>query len=328
MRVRTSIIAAAAIWFWLTPFGAAVEKPPTILETETSRQTKSYNQKIEGYLYLDTEGQPLPIQTDTEIEAFLTKAEIVEEVQLPTGITNPMKLTLRADDIEVHAGFNDADISRRKVTEIINGRSFFSLDWHDSYRYSIAAYRLDRLLGLFRVPPVVPRQVKRAQGAVSIWLANTVTENERHNKLKVEPPNSRRWNQQRLLLQIFDDLVANRDSNLSNLLIDTNWRLWFIDCTRCFGQTKTLYYPLENIGQCERGMWQGLRELSEAEIREYLAPYLNKAEITALLVRRDKIIRHFERLIAARGETAVLYDIEPPSKTAPWAGNGNGAGVR
>jgi hypothetical protein len=297
----------------------AVENSATASEQEAESLTNSGNPTFEGYLYLDSEGRPLSIQSDAEIESFLTEAEIIDERQIPTGITHPLKLTLKADGIETYAAFNDADIRRRNVTEEINGRSHFSFNWRDSYRYSIAAYRLDRLLGLYRVPPVVPRQTRGARGAISIWLAGTVTENQRELEFKADPPDLRRWNRQRLLLLIFDNLVANRDSKLSNLLIDANWRLWFIDCTRCFGKTEVLYYPLENVSHCERGMWVGLRGSSEREIREALAPYLSMAEMKALMARRGKIMWHFEKLIAEKGEAAVFYDVDPPSGTAPRA---------
>jgi hypothetical protein len=164
----------------------------------------------------------------------------------------------------------------------------------------------------------VPRRIKTDSGSVCIWLAKTVNECDRSRKWKTDPPDQHRWNQQRLIMQIFDNLAANRDSNLGNLLIDPNWRLWFIDCSRCFGETKTLYYPLEKISQCERGMWEGLKSLTEAEVRERLAPFLSTAEIKALMVRRDKMVRHFQDLIDERSEAAVIYDVAPPSAKAPW----------
>jgi len=291
---------------------------PTVTGLAADPSTQATAQRFEGYLFLDTEGRPLPIQTDAEIEAFLAEAEIIQTSPVPTGVTLPRKLVLKGDGFQACAVFKDVDLERHKVTEIINGRNRFSLDWRDSYRYDIAAYELDRLLGLDRVPPVVTRNIKQDSGAVSIWLAKTVNEFERTRKLKVDPPDQGRWNQQRLIMQIFDNLVANRDCNLGNILIDPRWRLWFIDCSRCFGETKALYYPLKKISRCERGLWQGLKNLNEAVTRERLAPYLSKTEINALLVRRDKMVLHFQELIDERGEAAVLYEVAPPSETAPW----------
>jgi hypothetical protein len=275
--------------------------------------------RFEGYLFLDTENRPLPFQSDAEIEKFLEQAQIVSSSHVPTGVTMPRKLVLRGEGFEAYAVFKSVDLTRRDVTDKINGRSHFLFEWKDSYRFDIAAYRLDRLLALDRVPPVVARQIDRDRGGVSAWLAQTITENERAGKISGDPPSSRRWNQQRLLLQVFDNLVANRDSNLGNHLIDPNWRLWFIDCTRCFGNTKTLYYPLKHIPQCERRMWNGLKNLEDDEVKEALAPYLSRAEIKALLARRDKIVDHFEKLIEQQGEAAVIYDVEPPTEKASWS---------
>jgi hypothetical protein len=42
-----------------------------------------------------------------------------------------------------------------------------------------------------------------------------------------------------------------------------------------------------------------------------MKPYLNKAEIKALLTRRDMIVKYFDEQVAAKGEKAVLYDLPP-----------------
>jgi hypothetical protein len=275
-------------------------------------------QRFEGYLYLDTDGRPLPFQSDEEIEAFLAEAKIVETSLVGTGITAPRKMVLHKDGVSAHAIFKDIDDERHKVTERINGASHFCLNWRDWHGYDVAAYLLDRLLGMDRVPPAVQRFVKGDYGTIRIWLEKVVTENDRRNTLCVEPPDRRRWNQQRSMMQVFDNLVANRDSNLGNLLFDCNWRAWFIDCTRCFGNTKTIFYPLEYIDHCERGLWNGLRNLDPAVVKEKLSPYLSAAEIKALLVRRDIIVRHFQKLIDEHGEEAILFEVDPPTATAPW----------
>ncbi len=276
------------------------------------------SRRFEGYRYLDLEGQPLPFQSDEEIEAFLANAEIIETSSLGTGITLPRRVVLQGDGFRARAIFKDVDVTRQRVTERINGRNHFSLDWRDWHGYDVAAYILDRLLGLDRVPPAVPRQIGSDQGTIRIWLETTVSEFERASELHISPPNPQRWNQQRLMMQVFDNLVANRDSNLGNLLIDPNWRAWFIDCTRCFGTTETLYYPLKHISRCERGLWEGLRNLDPDTVREQLEPYLGRVEIKALLARHQKMVRHFQILIDELGETRVLFDVEPATAVAPW----------
>lgn len=296
----------------------AVDVPSQKPEQSATTQPESPAPRFEGYLYLDVEGKPLPIQSDAEIEAFLAEAEIIEISIFDTGITLPRKVVLLGDGFRAHAMFKCEDEKKRNITERINGRNFFSLDWRDWHGYDAAAYELDRLLGMDRVPPAVSRSIKRDSGTIKIWLEETVTEFERSLELHIPPPDQLRWNQQRSIMQVFNNLVANRDSNLGNLLIDTNWRLWFIDCTRCFGKTKAMYYPLEKISYCERGFWHGLKNLDAAKAEEHLSPHLDKAEISALLARRDIIVRHFQKLIDESGEGLVLFEVVPSNATAPW----------
>ncbi len=35
--------------------------------------------------------------------------------------------------------------------------------------------------------------------------------------------------------------------------------------------------------------------------------YLNKSEVQAIMARRDKVVEHFHKLIAEKGESAILY---------------------
>jgi hypothetical protein len=192
----------------------------------------------------------------------------------------------------------------------------FHLVWRDSYVYDIAAYRLDRLLALNRMPPVVARTIRGDRGSLQIWLENTISENERR-KRGYEPPEIARLNQQRETLRIFDNLVANRDVNLGNTLIDGNWRLWFIDCSRCFGRSANLLYP-DSITHCERGLWKALRELDREAADEALSSYLSPAEIEDLLERRDRIVEILESEIEKWGPELVIFDQRPPTEIAPW----------
>jgi len=228
-------------------------------------------------------------------------------------------MLLAGDGVRAHAVFKDIDDEKRNYRDTTAGESKIYLMWRDWYGYDIAGYHVDRLLGNNRVPPVIKRSIKRKDGSVQIWLEGVITENERR-KNAFDPPDIARFNQQKEILHVFDNLVGNRDSNLGNALIDRNWRLWFIDCSRCFGTSEELLYP-EAITHCERRLWNTLRNLDESEVTQRLAPYLPKAEISAMMVRRDKIVEHIQALIEGWSEEHILFDLGPPTEIAPWGGD-------
>ena len=289
-------------------------------ETEATQQTVlAAPGRFDGYLFLDADGHPLPFQSDEEIGEFLRTAAVVSKEKIPVGVSDPWKLLMAGSSIRLHATFKHIDKEERNVRDKTMGKRKFYFIWRDWYGYDIAAYHVDRLLGNDRVPPIIGRTIKRTEGSVQIWLEGAITENERRDK-GFDPPSIGRFNQQKQIMHLFDNLVGNRDSNLGNALIDRNWRLWFIDCSRCFGTSEELLYP-EAITHCERRLWNVLRNLDESEVTQRLAPYLPKAEIRALMVRRDKLVEYIQALMDEWGEGPILFDIGPPTEIAPWGGD-------
>jgi hypothetical protein len=273
----------------------------------------SSDNRFEGYLFRDADGRPLPFQNDEEIEHYLANATLVSMKRIPVGVSDPRKLLLAGDGLRVNAVFKDIDDQQKKVRD----QKKFYLHWRDWFGYDIAAYRLDRLLNLNRIPPVIQRTIKHRPGSVQIWLQGVITETMRRDAGH-DPPNVGRYNQQKDIMHVFDNLVANRDSNLGNTLIDGNWRLWFIDCSRCFGASPDLLY-LEAITHCERDLYESLKALDRAEVDKQLSEYLSAAEIEALLTRRDKIVAHIEQLIAEWSEPIILFTTLSGDEPAPWA---------
>ena len=87
-----------------------------------------------------------------EWEAFLASAEIVGRRQItgPEAVTEPWVLTLRSGPVERQALWKDVDGKPKGVL--------------DCWRYEIAAYRLDKALGLGMVPATVERRDGGAPG--------------------------------------------------------------------------------------------------------------------------------------------------------------------
>jgi hypothetical protein len=266
-----------------------------------------------GFVWLDIDGDPLPFQTDAEIEDFLLTAEVTGSTVLGEGITMPRRLELTKDGTTAFAVYKDVEVERHKVTERTCGRSRFYLDWRDSHTYDNAAYVLDRMLGLYRVPPAVGRDFGGSSGTLVMWVGGTMTESDRR-RLGLQPPDSTAWNRQMEILHVFNNLIARRDVNPGNTLIDSYWRVGFIDSTRAFGSVDDLVCP-DAIRSCERGLFERLQALDPARVRRELAPYLSRGETNALLVRREKLVAYLLELIDERGEEAIIFDMIPPETT-------------
>lgn len=236
------------------------------------------------------------------MEEFLANAPIVREKSLGIGITCPLKLTLRREDIEKAAHFQSVDESKLiHRTETVHETNF-----RDTWRYNVAAYRLDRMLGLQMTPPSVERVHGGRRGAITWWIEDAMMEVDRLRK-RIEPPDVEDFNAQMQIVRVFDQLIFNTDRNLQNLLIDPLWRLWMIDHTRAFrwhGQLRSA----RNLERCERRLLAGLRGLSEKDLRAAMGPMLDRQCITGLLKRRDRIVKIFEKRISELGEAEVLYD--------------------
>jgi hypothetical protein len=77
-------------------------------------------------------------------------------------------VTLRKDGIELRAVFKQLSISFEKDSR---PKTFDS----DRWEYELAAYKLDRLIGLDMVPVTVERVVDKHRGVLQFWIDNAVT---------------------------------------------------------------------------------------------------------------------------------------------------------
>lgn len=251
------------------------------------------------------DGGFLPFATDEEAVAFLRGAEVVEGHELSQGINRPLKVLLRHGGVEAHAVFRTVNV--KKPRHDSGGKVY--LDFYDSYLHECAAYEVSRLLGLDHVPPCAVRDLGRRHGTLQLWIENAMTE-EKRRRTGQQAPVPVDWARQQQTLRLFDALIYNFDRNQGNMLIDPDWKLWFIDHTRSFHPSDQVE-DLERIIWCERGLWQRLRSLDPGELERRLDGLVEPERIAHLLKRRDVLVRHLEQRIAETGEGAVLYDAAP-----------------
>jgi hypothetical protein len=254
--------------------------------------------------FRDRHGQPLPFVDEDQVVEFLRTARVVEREQVPTGINRPTKMLLELGGVQAHAVFRTVDEQRERWQ--LPNREIIA-NFKDSFRFEPAAYRLSRLLGLDAVPPAVERRIDGKLGSIQLWVNGAMTEEMRVEE-RLAPPVPLRWARQRAMRKVFDNLVANIDRNQGNILIERdNWNVWLIDHTRAFVVRPRLLEP-EDLSWCERGVYERLKSLDEETIRIQLEGTLDRFELDALLKRWQLVVAELDRLIAERGEDAVLFD--------------------
>ncbi len=252
---------------------------------------------------------PASLSADRVVK-FLTEAKVTSSKTLGVGITSTKRLKMTDGTIEHDGHFQCIDESKSNFQT--NQGS--ELNFRDCYKFNIAGYRLDRLLGLNMTPPSVERQYGGQSGSFTWWIPNSIMEVQRMKK-KLTPPDADRFNQQIFMLRVFDQLIFNTDRNLQNLLITPDWQVWLIDHTRAFRLHHDLKAP-KDLVKCDRKVLAVMRELDSATLKTAMENNLRPMEIDGLLKRRDKIVSIFEKKIAASGESSVLFD--SPARPAEY----------
>lgn len=239
-------------------------------------------------------------------EEFLKTAKIGSVGNFPTnGVTRPKKVELSDGERTLFAVFKTIDEYALKK-DFPDGPS--ELHFSDSWKYEIAAYEIDKLLGLGIVPPAVERWIQGSEGSLSLWVEGSMTEWERLTVKKISAPDTLAWNHQMYTVRLFLQLIYDVDyKNVNNLLVTPDWKVYKIDSSRAFRNHKKLRSK-EELSHFSRPVLASLRQLTREQLEGNLGQWLSKPQIKALWVRRGLLIEHADKLIAEKGEGAVLFD--------------------
>src|SRR6185503_5574225 len=247
---------------------------------------------------------PAATLSATEMEKFLLDGRIVKKKESSKGVTSAYRVTL-SDGVVTHdAQVQNVDIAKPYFDV---GPKKSEVNFKDSYRYNVAAYRLAVALGLDNVPMSVERIVDGKPAAMTWWL-DGVTDDGDRRKAKEHNANPLRAADYYSVMYLFDELIQNRDRNQGNILWSSDSKMWMIDHTRAFRLGRDLQNP-GTLTRVDRVLFEKLRALDKQAFITSIGKTLTKDEIESLFIRRDKIVQLLDQKITALGEDKVLYTI-------------------
>ena len=102
--------------------------------------------------------QLAPIPNDAEIESFLRQAKVGKTRGTGKGVTDSIRATMSDGRLTHDAHIQTIDEYKREFRT----QKGTELDFRDSWMFNVAAYKLDRLLGLNMVPVSVAGNTVRS----------------------------------------------------------------------------------------------------------------------------------------------------------------------
>ncbi len=242
--------------------------------------------------------------TRDQMEHFLETARVVGEKPIGEGITKTRRLTL-TDGRWIHdAHVQTIDVFKPefRVNNVIEK------NFRDSWKFNVAAYRLDKLMNWGYIPATVERVVDGKPSSVSWWVDGVQFDEAGRRAKNAAPPDLNVWSNQLNDIRDFDALIWNEDRNQGNVLIDGDWKVWAIDHTRAFRDYTTLRDP-SILHRISAGLLNGMKNLSRSELQGALMPYVTEKDIDTMLVRRDVLVKLFANRIREKGVDTVVTDL-------------------
>jgi len=205
--------------------------------------------------------------TDDELASILVNGEI------DAGLSSWKLVQVTTEDVRLHAYFRE-------------------LPEEEGFIPELAAFKLDRMLGLGMVPVTVRRDVAGKEGTLQFVPAATMTERERvavGGGWVTPCPLDR----QTSAMFVFDTLIHNTARTPSSMLYSADdWLLMLVDHENAFGVELERPDYLDGVDIAIGDQWRtALLEMDNATLREGLGDVLDERRLSALASRRDTLVK-------------------------------------
>jgi hypothetical protein len=187
---------------------------------------------------------------ESRIESTLKSAAVARMEDVGTGVTKPRRAYLTPGDPV-------GSLAWKVLPPGVRG------GYWESYKSEIAAYELDKLLGLDMVPPAVERTIDGETGAAVMWLEGIRSVKQNGGVV----PSGEIWGKSLRRMILFDNLICNRDRNAGNILIGAPGELILIDHSRAFIPDKGLPRRIERV---DADLWERILALTPADLTRVL----------------------------------------------------------
>ena len=225
---------------------------------------------------------------EAEFEAALRDGKISKMESVPIGVTKPQR------------GYLEGGPVARFAWKVLPPG--YKSGFMESYKAEIAAYRVDQMLELHRVPPMVERKYDGKVGVAVYWIENTKSWDAKNPPRGPEP----NWSREIVRMKMLDLLIGNIDRNQGNLIYDADWHLMLIDHSRAFINKKDLK-GIAELGSVDRALWAKMQAMTFESLKAGLGEWVNDNELKAMIIRRDLMAKAIEQLVAKKGEGSVFF---------------------
>jgi len=203
-----------------------------------------------------------------DLEAFLLNGQIVSSELAEGGYA---RITLEQEGVELDAFFTPA--SRASI------------------RPDVAAYRLDRLIGLDMVPVTVAREFEGEPGSLQFEPDRVITEPER----SAQGVGGSAWcplRDQFQSMYVFDSLIFNEGRTPDRIRYSSeSYQLILVGHENSLSTRRGRPPHLAELQLSIGAAWeQALADLTEESLGEALGDVLDRRRIRALLQRRDELL--------------------------------------
>ena len=254
-----------------TPLALVAEEGETlVLDSVTGRTTEPVREFPLGQLARSMSAE----LSDRQMQEFLAQAPVIETRPLGRGSTRPQLVVLEARG-EV----------RRGIFKTVGGDA-----GGDRYEHEVAAYLLDRILGLGMVPVTVLRTLEGRPGSLQAWVDGALDQ-EAAEDYNMEFFETEGKASQLTLARVFDALIGNAERKRADVLGLVNRdQILLIDHSKAFSTSTELPPRLGPLRPVPETMVEALASLDRTAVERQLGALLSEAQIDALLERRDKLL--------------------------------------